>query len=303
LADEPARRWIERFEPLCHDAFRFLLDEHGFERAGASGDYRGLSVAYRNEEMFVDILYEPYERILEVGFGALVDGEIPKATIFPSPRKPEQRFYLQFLLQLRGDPDPARVSRVGTEVGLTLQEAAEALRTYGSDVLAGDLSVTSELDRMMKERLRAGMTEQARDPSTFVLWVLSNYEKSVAILMVGNLMHLGILYSDLQGIEKIAVARDAVTIGRSSDEEWRQGWVRWATYHAADRGKDVGFDAYRIRIADGETFSAIALRLPPGLDAEKAEDLVQDIVERLRGALEYEQYVGLFVEEPPVSHA
>ena len=165
------------FFKLCSEHVQFLIDEFGCRVVGKKSDNFKDEVIYRNATTAVKVSYEPRERSMFILLCRLVDGNIPQEPIFVRPKTKLYSFYLDDLLALRSPG--ARILRRKPFGGITFDDLdakqiieacaaappfterdlehmvktyATALHKHGADILRGDFSVFTELDRIVKKR-------------------------------------------------------------------------------------------------------------------------------------------------------
>jgi hypothetical protein len=147
------------FVQNCLNKFEYL-STYGFELAGNTRDNYGSEVTYKNRTTGVKVSYEVRENEIFVYLIRLINGEIPEYLDAPSCW-----FYLDNLVKLRS---PAtNVPRKKGSDWLTLDDIdrilsayADLLRKYGEDVLRGDFSVFSELERQVARPNPSGNTDE-----------------------------------------------------------------------------------------------------------------------------------------------
>lgn len=144
--DTPDLRAI--FIQKCLDRFGYL-SAYGFELAGTTRDRFGSEETYKNQTTGVKVSFDVRENDISVYLIRLINGEIPDYLEAPS-----RWFYLDNLVKLRS-PATNVPRKKGSDwltpddIDRILSAYADLLRKYGEDVLRGDFSVFSELERQV----------------------------------------------------------------------------------------------------------------------------------------------------------
>lgn len=143
----------------CDRHFSFLGDEYRMERVSMSSADWGYEACYKNETVGVILSFELRDFYLFAKLVKLQDGEIPKHPGEITAETVLHSFDLDDLVTLRSKDDliPQYDLKATFDLSLFNQVAAkqaENMKCHASDVLAGDFSVFSELDTIVKSRAR-----------------------------------------------------------------------------------------------------------------------------------------------------
>lgn len=162
VVEERGQTWVNRVRPH----FDFLVG-HGFTLTDVVAEnWWEVTVTYRSVVSAVEVaLSFEYQRV-DLSLLRLVDGELPRYPVFIVDSVPIDTFVADWLLELRGDPtrQPGRGLDDG-DVEAQLGFWAGALREYGTDFLAGDLSVLDQLEQMIRDNARL------HGPPEVTVWV------------------------------------------------------------------------------------------------------------------------------------
>ena len=147
------------FTQKCLMRFEYL-STNGFELAGITRDSYGSEVTYKNRTTGVKVSFEVRENEIFVYLIRLIDGEIPDYLDAPS-----RWFYLDNLVKLRSPTTNVPRKEGGDwftpdDVDRFLSVYAELLKEYGEDVLRGDFSVFSELERQVARPRPSGNADE-----------------------------------------------------------------------------------------------------------------------------------------------
>ncbi len=135
---------------VIKESFRYLIEQEKCQICTEESDEFGVFVTYINREAGLRISYEPREGGTFVMIFPLREGEIPKYT-------GNWHDFQDFLTIVRGkpfnepriqdfyNPDPAVLVQ-------TFEGYASLVRDHLGDYLAGDFSITPELEEIVKRR-------------------------------------------------------------------------------------------------------------------------------------------------------
>lgn len=158
-------RLVEEFQTAALAAFKWL-EEYSFKAVGRDHAldpktgrplYAGVTWSNSGLQMFVQVTLEYPRPTVIVEFGPLVDGAIPE------PRDTANRYHLSALVAEKSGsyPDGIDVSRVdgisGSRLSSALVKTADALRSYGQQILRGDRDELAALEKFAadkRQRLR-----------------------------------------------------------------------------------------------------------------------------------------------------
>ena len=132
-----------RFRNEAKGAFAFLREELGIDEPQFHADAFGATLTYHGQDIAVKVALDKSEYSIDVYVIRLRDGEIPLLV-----EEPQDWIYLSSLVAMRAPELTSSWDRVvdGSSEHLRrhLSAAADALRTYGRDALAGDSAVYKE---------------------------------------------------------------------------------------------------------------------------------------------------------------
>jgi hypothetical protein len=147
------------FEKKCLQRFRFLEEDFGFVIKKKERESYGVFITYQNPTTAIRISFEPREGGIFVLISRLIEGEIPRYPIFIQPSSILHSFYLDdvvktkipnFQFSFRGE----KLSSAD-QVEKALDEVADTLQKYASDVLKGCFESFKEAEHIVKKRQEA----------------------------------------------------------------------------------------------------------------------------------------------------
>lgn len=155
----------ETFFGLCEEKLRPLTKEYGLVRADekAGRGYTYYMIVFKNETTALRIYFEWMGSYLEVMLCRLVDGNLGTFHETLTPNVAESCFHTEDLLNVRAPgynlealQPRETIDEADTmkEVERRLAKYADALCTYGEDILRGDFGVFAKLDKIAKRRSR-----------------------------------------------------------------------------------------------------------------------------------------------------
>jgi hypothetical protein len=147
----------ERYLSLFRKAFSFLIDDFGFREKSLELDNLGIRLLFCNSTTGVRISYEPCEGDIFVMLIRLVDGKQPDYPIFIDEDTVLHYFDLQDLLSVRipcFKENNFKIGKMNSELENYIKQIAKNLRTQAEDILKGDFTIFSKLERIVKERAR-----------------------------------------------------------------------------------------------------------------------------------------------------
>jgi hypothetical protein len=140
------------------NAFSFLIDDFNFREETLEIDNWGLRLVFCNSTTGVRISYEPSEDSIFVVLIRLVDGKLPDYPVFIDEDTVLNYFDLQDLLSVRipcfKENNFELGEKTNSEIENSIKQIAKNLRTKAEDILKGDFSIFSELERIVKKRAR-----------------------------------------------------------------------------------------------------------------------------------------------------
>lgn len=152
------------FDIIAQEQFKFLKSEYRFRLSKREKEDWGFELIYLNDTTGVKITYEYREAYIFIMLYKLVDGDLRE-----NPRSIEENtilfgFGLDDIISLR---DPQALIKPSYEYGekykyydkdkglfLYTSAFADNLKKYAKDVLDGDFTIFSDLDTIVKERVK-----------------------------------------------------------------------------------------------------------------------------------------------------
>ena len=131
----------KQFEESCKRSFQFLMDEYGCQIVKSGKHAAGAAMTYANSTTGVKVSLEPRENAIFVYLIQLRDGKIPAYL-----DAPDGWVYLDAVLSLKNPNLKVRQKAFGDwlkpkDIDAVLAHYANALRTYGQEVLSGDFTI------------------------------------------------------------------------------------------------------------------------------------------------------------------
>ena len=165
----------ELFFKLCSKYFQFLINEFGCGIVGKKSDNFKDELVYQNATTAIKISYEPRESYVFILLCQLINGEIPDYPVFINRKTKLNQFYLDDLLVLRSPNTRIRKKPFGDAIpdDLDAKQLIEAcaadpftkrdlehmvktyaagLREHGADILRGDFTIFSTLEKIVRKR-------------------------------------------------------------------------------------------------------------------------------------------------------
>lgn len=158
----------EAFFESCTNHFSFLTEEMGFNLENIKpGSYD--IVRFRGEKLVVECVIEWLDHYLYVNL--FPQAEFPREESFtrlPITNFKSSGYNLDTLLSLRAPDLDCRGITAGQrltpeDIDKVIACLASGLKTYGQDVLRGDLTVFPELEILSKENYKRRMKEEEGD--------------------------------------------------------------------------------------------------------------------------------------------
>jgi hypothetical protein len=146
------------FEGECRRWFDFLETDFLFRIISLNKNDVEANITYANETTAIDVRYELKDNLVFVYLIRLIDGKIPD---FPLTIKTDTELYkfdLDSLIHLRSASLAVDQKQFGypfsqKDFEVILSRYSKALQKIGSDILKGDFTVFSELERSLKRWL------------------------------------------------------------------------------------------------------------------------------------------------------
>jgi hypothetical protein len=155
---------LDQFEDAARIAFAFLEEDFAFAFTRDSEEDRKRHwwvryLTYRNNTTFVRVELDDRERVFNVLFGPLDDGQIPEYPIFlPRQARSLTWFPLWAVIEMRNEEAPPFSFAKGERLGYELGAWAEALRRHAEPALRGSFA---DLDREGVYRVMSSKLEAA----------------------------------------------------------------------------------------------------------------------------------------------
>ena len=148
---------MRTFVRLCRKAFQFLEKEYGCAMVSVEDNVYRTCLTYQNQTTAVIISFEPREGGIFVRLVRLVNGKILPYPITIKDDTPLHGYYLDDLVMLRNplsriDRPPIDDLQKANVLSGVFTQHAKALRAYGGEILNGNFSVFSELEKIVKTR-------------------------------------------------------------------------------------------------------------------------------------------------------
>jgi hypothetical protein len=147
----------EKTLKLFRKSFSFLIEEFGFKEKSSKLDNWGVQITFCNLTTGIRVSYEPREGGYFVLLMRLVNGEVPEHPIHIDDDTVLNRYYLEDLLSIReADYEKKQLERINKKQKDedTINDLAYCLKITAEDVLQGDFSTFSELEKIVKDRAR-----------------------------------------------------------------------------------------------------------------------------------------------------
>lgn len=143
----------ENFLELCRKYFGFLIEEAGFREAKKESSSWGHILYLKNETTAVRISLEWEYPGVFVHLYRLVDGKIVENPVIIRQEDELTNYSMDDLLAIRApELGLSPIFHQPNEIEGKLQSYASAVRDYAMDVLGGDFTVFTELDKIVKQR-------------------------------------------------------------------------------------------------------------------------------------------------------
>ena len=150
---------------LFENTFRFLITDYNFNVISTKTDNGGFSLLAKNLTTGVKIIYELREAYIHIILYKLIDGEIVRNTVSAIKNaEPINGFELGWIIELK---NPEAQLKPVYEYGIEspfydekngrknyVEFVADRLKEYAGDILSGDFSTFSTLDKMVKEHCK-----------------------------------------------------------------------------------------------------------------------------------------------------
>lgn len=151
------------FISLVGKNFKFLEQKFGFFAFKVEDEAWGEAVTYINKTTAIKISLEERDGGIFLELCKLIDGCIPEKPITITQKTKLYSFEFENLLLLRAPSLQLEhpliddlVFKPGKEkvMGKVLKQYADTLKIYAKDVLKGDFTVFSDLEKLVKNRIR-----------------------------------------------------------------------------------------------------------------------------------------------------
>jgi hypothetical protein len=152
------------FIGICEEELRLLLDEYGLARVSVEdpGGYTYYTIIFQNKTTALRVYFEWRDIYLSVQICRLVNGQFQKEPLFHrswtsidvhemlTVNAPD--YDQKPLLAVRSWEDFSSEDAIMDDVRRKLGIYAAALSAYGGDILRGDFSIFSQLERLAKQK-------------------------------------------------------------------------------------------------------------------------------------------------------
>ena len=147
------------FYNTCEKHYSFLCDKYMMERVSTAAADWGYEACFKNEKVGVILSFEMRDFYLFAKLVELQNGEVPRHPGEITPATLLYSFDLDDLVTLRSKKDLIPQFEPNTIFDLSLfnqifAKQAENMKRHAGDVLAGNFSVFSELETIVKKRAR-----------------------------------------------------------------------------------------------------------------------------------------------------
>ena len=155
---------IKDFDYIAQDQFKFLVSDFDFKLSRHVKEEWGYEMIYLNDKTGIKITYEYREAYVFIILFQLINGKIKE-----NPRRIEEKtvLYGYGLDDLIGLRNPQALIKPAYEYGDNskyydpknglshyVAEFANNLKEYAIDILKGNFTIFSELDKVVKERIK-----------------------------------------------------------------------------------------------------------------------------------------------------
>ena len=149
----------EQLLKVSKSHFSFLSADHDLDQVYEKSKKSGFRVLYKNQVVGVELTFELREFYLFVRVVRLRGGEFPSSPGEIQPDTNLDIFDLDDIVNLRSPkslvtPYSGSAALDFAFFDQIVAAQAENLRVFASDILDGDFSIFTELDRIVKERAR-----------------------------------------------------------------------------------------------------------------------------------------------------
>ena len=137
--------------------FSFLLEEFGFKLVSDQVSIYGVTVLYQSRAAGIEVCYQPRENDgILVDLIRLIEGEVPSYPDSFVDDSTLHTFDFRDLLFLRKNRLELDVrEKLEKDIPFSAEEAARLLKKYCNDVLIGDFTIFSRIEKIVKQRAKA----------------------------------------------------------------------------------------------------------------------------------------------------
>ena len=151
------RLYWRKYKELIRKHFSFLIDDYGFKEISIKNDVWGVRVEFCNLTTGIRAGYWVREGGFRVQLFRLVNGEIQENPLDINDDSVLNQYDLSMLLSNR-DPDFTKKaiqkqSETIEDVD-AIKEVATDLRIKAQDILLGDFTIFSEIEKIVKDNVR-----------------------------------------------------------------------------------------------------------------------------------------------------
>jgi len=142
----------QSFEDMCKEKFSFLIDQYQLKALKVMEDAFSIKIIYKNNDAGISIIFEPRENDIYVVLHRLVNRKIDKSYVSSNTKR--NSFYVYDLMKIRKPAEKEReiISKSKFKgplnMKLLLKAYANYLQKNAGDILKGDFSIFSELEKV-----------------------------------------------------------------------------------------------------------------------------------------------------------
>ena len=168
---------IEKFEQICKSYFNFLKSNYGFHLVTTIEDDCSYEILFKSTLVGVSLTFEFRDFYLFVKLCRLQNGEFPPK---PGEIRPDtllKCFDLDDVVLIRSKESLIPPYQLDTKFDEALLESivkrqADNLKLFTKDILKGDFSLFSELDKIVKDRARKAAIQKWGNKAAEFGWIV-----------------------------------------------------------------------------------------------------------------------------------
>ena len=147
-----------KFRNLIMNSFSYLISDFDFKLKKEEDNDSGYYITFMNDTTGVRISYVPRDGGAKILLYKLINGELPEYPIFINDDTELNQFYIFDLIVLRNPnykKDFPGIFNSNKYIEMeAIEEYGTAVKEYAADILRGDFTVFSELEKIVKARAR-----------------------------------------------------------------------------------------------------------------------------------------------------